>query len=86
MENIPFLVMAFAVTKSLIFLVVDLTESAFGFSTGFLSCAEAALKRPVNNMMRKMRVMIFNLSVENFVVAGLILWIKEIVDLIGHIF
>jgi hypothetical protein len=35
MENIPFLLIAFAVTKSLIVLVVLLTESVFGFSTGF---------------------------------------------------
>ena len=59
MENIPFLLIAFAVTKSLMVLVVFLTESVFGFSTGFFSCAEAALKKPDNHMMRIMRVMYF---------------------------
>jgi hypothetical protein len=59
MENIPFLLIAFAVTRSPIALVVLLSESVFGFSTGFLSCAEAAFKKPRNHMMRIMRVIYF---------------------------
>jgi hypothetical protein len=58
MENIPFLLIAFAVTKSLTFLPVLFTVSAVGFSIGFVSCEKPAFNKPINNMMRSIRVML----------------------------
>ena len=83
MENIPLLLIAVAVIKSPMVFPLLLTESVFGFSFVFLSCAEAELKNPMNDMMRNMRVMYFQfICKNNFVEPGLVSRMQGFVDLV----